>query len=91
MLIDWHIEAHKKASQEQLNEDFATSVRECTACQPKRESRHAQQPSKDSADPATEYTTVQHIDLEDGNDYEECLKKRICLWKSCWVVTEKKE
>ena len=22
MLIDWHIEAHKKVSQEQLNEDF---------------------------------------------------------------------
>ena len=89
MLIDWRTEVHKKASQEQLNEDFATSVEEYTACQPKRKSRRAQQPSKDSAGPATEYTTIQHIDLEDGNDYEERIKKRIFLRKTRRVVTEK--
>ena len=47
MLINWCTEVHKKASQEQLNKDFATSVKEYTAHQPKQKSRCAQQPSKD--------------------------------------------
>ena len=89
MLINWHTAAHKKASQEQLNMDFATSVEEYTARQPKRKSRHAQQPCKDPADPATEYTTVQHIDLEDGNNYKESIKKHICLRKTHCIVMEK--
>ena len=80
MLINWHTAAHKKASQEQLNEDFATSVEEYTARQPKWKSRRAQQPSKDPEGPTSECTTIQHIDLEDSdNDYE----------KSRQVVTEK--
>ena len=86
MLIDWHIEAHKKASQEKLNEEFATSVKEYNACQPKQKSQRAQQPSKDSEGLAHEYTTVRHIDLEDGNEYEERVKKRIYLRKSRWGI-----
>ena len=89
MLINWHTAAHKKVSQEQLNKDFATSVEEYTTSQPKQKSQCAQQPSKDPAGPATEYTTEQHIDLEDGNDYKERVKKCICLRKTRCVVTEK--
>ena len=63
MLINWRIAAHKKASQEQLNEDFATSTEEYTACQPKQKCRHVQQPSKEPEGPATEQTTTRHIDL----------------------------
>ena len=89
MLITWHTAVHKKASQEQLNEEFATSVEEYTVGQPKQKSRHAQQPSKDPEGPATKYTTIRHIDLEDSNnDYEKCVKKCICLRKTHQVVTE---
>ena len=91
MLIDWHIEGHKKASQEKLNLDFAMSVEEYTARQPKWKSQCTQQPSPASTSHTTEYTTVKTIDLENGDDYEECTKKCICLWKSRRVITEKKE
>ena len=90
MLINWRTAADKKASQEQLKEDFATLTEEYTTCQPKRKSCRAQQPSKEPEGLATEYTTVRHIDLEDSNnDYEECVKKRICLRKTHRVVMER--
>ena len=89
MLINWHIAAHKKVSQEQLNEDFATSTEEYTACQPKRKSRRAQQPSKEPEGLATVQTTTKHIDLEDSNNnYNMRIKKCICLRKTCYVVME---
>ena len=91
MLIDWHIEAHKKASQEKLNSDIATSVKEYTARQPKQKSQHAQQPSPASTGSTTESTSAKTITFKDDGDYEECTKKHICLWKSCRVITEKKE
>ena len=92
MLINWHTAAHKKVSQEQLNEDFATSMVEYTTRQPKRKSCRAQQPSTpaEPEGPATEQTTTTwHIDLEDSdNNYDVRVKKRICLRKSCRVLTE---
>ena len=66
-------------------------VEEYTAHQPKQKSQCARQPSPASTGPTTEYTTVKTIDLENGDDYEEHTKKCICLWKSRWVITEKKE
>ena len=57
MLINWRTAAHKKASQEQLNEDFATSTEEYTTHQPKQKSRCAQQPSKEPEGLATKQTT----------------------------------
>ena len=57
-LINWHTAAHKKASQEQLNEDFATLMEEYTACQPKRKSCHAQQPPTEPEGPVTKQTTT---------------------------------
>ena len=89
MLITWCTAAHKKASQEQLNEDFATLTEEYTACQPKRKSRRAQQPSKEPEGPVTEQTTTRHIDLEDSdNNYDVHVKKCICLRKTHCIVTE---
>ena len=58
MLLNWHTAVHKKASQEQLNENFATSMEEYTARQPKRKSHHAQQPSQEPEGPVTEQTTT---------------------------------
>ena len=92
MLINWRTAAHKKASQEQLNEDFPTSMVEYTARQPKWKSRCAQQPPTPTEpdSPVTEQiTTTRHIDLEDSdNNYNVCVKKRICLRKSRRVLTE---
>ena len=89
MLINWHTAAHKKASQEQLNKDFATLTEEYTARQPKQKSRRAQQPSKEPEGPVTELTTTRHIDLEDSdNNYNVCVKKRICPRKTRRIVTE---
>ena len=90
MLINWRTAAHKKASQEQLSEDFATSTEEYTTRQPKWKSSCAQQPSKEPEGLVTEQTTTQHIDLEDSdNNYDMRIKKRICLRKTCRVVTER--
>ena len=90
MLINWRIAAHKKASQEQLNEDFATSMEEYTARHSKRKARHAQQPSSEPEGQATKQTTVtQHIDLEDSdNNYDVHVKKpstygMMCLAMAC--------
>ena len=91
MLIDWHIEAHMRASQEKLNLFFATSVKEYTAHKPKWKSQRAWQLSPASTGSTTKSTTVKTTTLEDDGDYEECTKKRICLWKSRRVITEKKE
>ena len=92
MLINWHTAMHKKVSQEQLNEDFATSTVEYTACQPKRKSRCAQQPSTPTEPEglATEQITItRHIDLEDNdNNYDVRVKKCICLRKSHRVLME---
>ena len=92
MLINWCTAAHKKVSQEQLNEDFATSTVKYTARQPKRKSHHAQQPSTpaEPEGPATEQiTTTWHIDLEDSdNNYDVHVKKCICLRKSRRVLME---
>ena len=58
MLLNWCTAAHKKASQEQLNENFATLTEEYTARQPKQKSRCAQQPSQEPEGPVTEQTTT---------------------------------
>ena len=58
MLINWHTATHKKASQEQLNKDFATSTVEYTACQSKWKSHRAQQPPPEPEGPVTEQTTT---------------------------------
>ena len=83
MLINWRTAAHKKASQEQLNEDFATSTVEYTARQPKQKSRRAQQtPPEPECLVTKQTTTTRHIDLEDSdNNYDVCVKKCICLGK----------
>ena len=75
---------HKKASQEQLNEDFATLTEEYTDRQPKQKSCCAQQLSKEPEGPVTKQTTTtRHIDLEDSdNNYDVHVKKRICLRKT---------
>ena len=91
MLIDWHIEAHKKASKEKLNLKFAMSVKEYTDWQPKWKFQCTRQSSPASTGTTTKSTTMKTITLEEDGDYEEHTKKHICLRKSPRVITEKKE
>ena len=53
MLINWRTAAHKKTSQEQLNEDFATLTVEYTAHQHKQKSCHAEQSPPEPEGPVT--------------------------------------